>query len=157
MLSNELISFCDLEQRGSTKCSMFSYFCCYYDAVTVFNLRVCVCVSKTLLCGLCNVLSISWTAVQEKPKPLPDQCFEQHASSAVYSNDDGVWYDVLLNKVDISHGAFGYNNYYRMQVLHETIQVSTYFVPSNLGHTRTSLVQYIRSKWQVVSSECTPM
>ena len=101
------------------------------------------CVSKTLLCGLCNVLSIWWTAVQEKPKPLPDQCFEQHASSAVYSNDDGVWYDVLLNKVDISHGAFGYNNYYRMQVLHETVQVS------NFVYVHVCMEKYLIVSWQM--------
>lgn len=61
--------------------------------------------------------------LQEMPKPSPDACFEKKATSTVYQDDDGVLYNVLLNKVDISHGAFGYNNYYRMQVLHESVQV----------------------------------
>ncbi|XP_065199282.1 poly [ADP-ribose] polymerase tankyrase-like isoform X2 [Sycon ciliatum] len=97
---------------------------------------------------------ITETAAKEKVKPPPDHCFEKKDTSTVYEDDAGILFDVLLNKVDLSHGAFGYNNYYRMQVLHESVQ-DAYYLWTHWGRWGDDQGMYQRTPFGTVNEACT--
>ncbi len=54
------------------------------------------------------------------PKPDPNYARAEH--SVVYKTPEGVYYDLLMTKVDVKQGAYGLNNFYRMQILKDKVK-----------------------------------
>ncbi|XP_061174017.1 poly [ADP-ribose] polymerase tankyrase-like isoform X2 [Saccostrea echinata] len=53
-------------------------------------------------------------------KVLPDSCCAlKNVGEVVYDESQGIAYDALLSKVDVSHGAWGMYNFYRLQIVYQ--------------------------------------
>jgi predicted DNA-binding WGR domain protein len=60
--------------------------------------------------------------------PVDTQFPMQHSNSKpfVVASEDGVFYDLVMTKVDVNSGYYGKNVFYRMQVVYEEVQKITF-------------------------------
>jgi len=62
-------------------------------------------------------------AAETKYVPTPDQYLpSQFKFKEVHVSKDGVAYDIIMTKTDVKYGEYGLNNFYVMQVIHETVK-----------------------------------
>jgi ankyrin repeat protein/predicted DNA-binding WGR domain protein len=77
---------------------------------------------------------------------------KQRENCEVYSKS-GVFYDVLLTKVDIDYGIFGRNNFYVMQVIHDKLK-DLYILWNKWGRIGT-VGQYQQTPFNTAAEACT--
>ena len=101
------------------------YICvCVFACVCVC---VCVCVCMCVLCIICVFCALcrkinKWSMwITYLPSIQRHTALELVMYWKYQDPVDDVYYDVLLTIVDVQHGQYGINNFYRMQIIHEKV------------------------------------